>query len=248
VHLAASLLRDRHGVIDIELPVSGSLDDPDFKVWPAVWKAFGQLIAKAATAPFKLIGQAFGGGDDLSRLEFPAGLATLDASTRGKVGALGKALRERPELSFEIEGRADPTRDRDGLRRDLLERKLRTQKKLEVTGQGSSVASSNASWDDVPLAAAERPRLLQKTYEAETFSKPRNIVGLPKRLSAEQTEKLMLEHIVVRGEDLLGLAQRRAVVTRDALARVAPRGAARAFLVAPVMARGGGVELRLKKR
>ena len=51
VRLAVALLKDRRGVIDIDLPISGSLDDPHFKVWPAVLKVLGNLVVKAATAP-----------------------------------------------------------------------------------------------------------------------------------------------------------------------------------------------------
>jgi hypothetical protein len=48
VKLAVALLKDRHGVIDVDLPIAGSLDDPDFKVGRLIWKALGNLVVKAA--------------------------------------------------------------------------------------------------------------------------------------------------------------------------------------------------------
>ena len=56
--LAVALLRDRNGVIDIELPVAGSLDDPQFRVGPIIWKVFVNLLSKAVTAPFATAGQS----------------------------------------------------------------------------------------------------------------------------------------------------------------------------------------------
>ncbi|HSS39183.1 MAG TPA: DUF748 domain-containing protein, partial [Polyangia bacterium] len=156
VRLAVALLKDRRGVIDIDLPISGSLDDPHFKVWPAVLKVLGNLVVKAATAPFSVIAAAFGGGDQLSRVDFAAGGAALDADAQRKLRSLGKALEERPGLSLEIEGGADPNRDREGLRRFLVDRKLKAQKVAELVQQGAAVSSP----DQVQIDAAERPRLV----------------------------------------------------------------------------------------
>ena len=68
--LAVALLKDRNGVIDIDLPMTGSLDDPKFRLGPLIWKAFVGLLTKIATAPFALLGKLFGGGeeDELRRL------------------------------------------------------------------------------------------------------------------------------------------------------------------------------------
>lgn len=102
VRLAIALLKDRNGVIDIDLPVTGSLDDPKFRVGPLIWKAFVNLIVKAATAPFALLGSLFGGGDEVNQLLFVPGDATLDETARSRLAALRKGLIERPGLSLEI--------------------------------------------------------------------------------------------------------------------------------------------------
>ena len=77
-----ALLKDRAGVIDIDLPMTGSLDDPQFRMGPLIWKAFVGLISKAATAPFQLLGSLFGGGEEMNLIEFDAGGAALDATAR----------------------------------------------------------------------------------------------------------------------------------------------------------------------
>jgi uncharacterized protein involved in outer membrane biogenesis len=242
VRLAVALLKDRHGVIDVDLPIAGSLQDPQFKIWGAILKVLGNLVAKAATAPFSLIASAFGGGDQLSHLEFPAGLPALDGAAPEKIRTLGKVLHERPGLSFEIEGHADPARDREGLRRTLHERKLRAQLAVELAKSGTPVSKP----DELRLDPADRPRLVEKAYAAQTFDKPRNVLGLEKKLPTAEMEKLMLAHTEVADDDLRELAQQRAVATQAALVRAEPGASARLFLVPPRLEKAGGVELRLR--
>ncbi|HEY6051926.1 MAG TPA: DUF748 domain-containing protein, partial [Thermoanaerobaculia bacterium] len=79
VRLAVSLLKDRNGLIDLDLPIEGSLDDPKFRLGKVIWKVIGNLIGKAATAPFALIGKLFGGKEEeLSSLDFAGGRSSLD--------------------------------------------------------------------------------------------------------------------------------------------------------------------------
>ena len=75
VKFAIALLKDKNGDIDLDLPVSGSLDDPKFSVWKVVWKILGQLVVKAVTSPFKLFGAIFGGDNEevAPAIAFPYG-------------------------------------------------------------------------------------------------------------------------------------------------------------------------------
>ncbi|MFO1400193.1 MAG: DUF748 domain-containing protein [Steroidobacteraceae bacterium] len=102
VKLAVALLKDRNGVIDIDLPVSGSLDDPKFRIGPIVWKAVMGLMRRIVTAPFALLGSLFGGGADLQYVQFAAGSATLAPAEQDRLGKLVKALAERPQLRLDI--------------------------------------------------------------------------------------------------------------------------------------------------
>jgi hypothetical protein len=102
VKLAIALLKDKDGVIDLELPLQGSLDDPDFRIGKVVWKVLVNLLEKAVTSPFRLLGSLFGGGEEMEYVEFRAGDTTLDAAQRAKVAALVKALTARPGLSVDV--------------------------------------------------------------------------------------------------------------------------------------------------
>ncbi len=244
VKLAVALLKDRHGVIDIDLPISGSLDDPQFKLGRLILKTLGNLVVKAVTAPFSLIARAFGGGDEESYLEFGSGVARVNPKGLAKLKGIGKALQERPGLSFEIEGLADPQADKVGLRQDLYSRKLQAQKQrlLAESGQAAPAAET------LPIDGADRPQLIEAAYRKETFPKPRAANGDEKPLPPAEMEKLILANIRVESDELRQLALRRANAVKDVLATSAPDAAPRLFLVSPRTATPGNrVELRLKK-
>ena len=84
VRLAASLLKDRNGVIDLNLPVTGSLDDPQFRVGPIIWQAFVGLLTKIVTAPFALLGSLFGSGEELAYVDFSARVGGARGRSRGE--------------------------------------------------------------------------------------------------------------------------------------------------------------------
>jgi hypothetical protein len=102
IKLAVALLKDRQGVIDLQLPVSGSLDDPKFRLGPIIWKALLGLLTKIATAPFAAIGALFGGGDELAYVDFQAGSAELAANQLEQLNKLATALAERPQLRLDV--------------------------------------------------------------------------------------------------------------------------------------------------
>jgi hypothetical protein len=124
--LAVALLKDRNGVIDIDLPMSGSLDDPQFRMGPLIWKAFVGLITKAATAPFALLGSLFGGGEEMNLIEFDAGTSSLDAAANERLASISKALTERPALQLEVPTTYSPDLDSAAIAQRKLEGLLRS--------------------------------------------------------------------------------------------------------------------------
>lgn len=102
IRLATSLLKNRQGVIDLDLPVNGSLDDPTFRVWPIVWQILKNILVKAVTAPFDFIGSLFKGAEQARYVDFAAGSSELGESARTSLSALAKALGERPALRLDI--------------------------------------------------------------------------------------------------------------------------------------------------
>lgn len=229
VLLAVALLKNRNGEIDVNLPIAGSLDDPEFSMGGLIVKVIVNLFVKAVTSPFALIGSLFGGGEDLGWLEFASGRHAIDATGEGKLKTLAKALGDRPALEMEITGRIDAANDAEGLKHALLEQKVKAQKLADLVKQGVSAESL----DEITVQAGEYPALLKRAYQKEKFPKPRNMLWLAKDLPVPEMEKLMLSHTTVTTDDLRDLANRRAKAVRDWLLTKGGVSPERIFLLAP---------------
>ena len=213
VRLAVALLKNSDGVIDLNLPISGSLNDPQFSIGSIVVKVIVNVLSKAVTSPFALLGSIFGGGEEMSNIDFDAGRARLLPEAQKRLGQLAAALIDRPAVRLEIEGRVDPERDREGLKRASIDRKVRAAKREDLTKKGGGSGAA----DSVEVTVQEYPALLERVYRAEKFPKPRNMIGLVKSLPVEEMEKLMMANAVVDDDDLQALGDRRARAARDAL-------------------------------
>jgi hypothetical protein len=167
VKLAVAILKDREGKIKLDVPIEGSLDDPQFKLHKVIVGTIENILTKIATAPFAMLGSIFGGrGEELSFQEFAPGSAELQPSGKEKLDNLIKGLYERPALELEIEGSIEPGADRDGLRRVALDKKLRTLKwtSLSKTERAATPA------EKLELTSEERPRWLRRQY-ADSLAK-----------------------------------------------------------------------------
>ncbi len=229
VKLGVALLKDRKGEIHLDIPVTGSLDDPKFSLWRIILQVIGNLITKAVTSPFALLGAAFGGGEDMQYVEFDPGRAAIPDDGRKKIDILVTALSEKPSLRLQIAGYVSPEADREGLKQYLLLRKVKAQKLNEVTKKGSPAVPV----DDIVVAPEEYERYLTLAYRAEPFPKPRNLIGMVKSLPVAEMEKLMLTHIQAGDEELRDLASRRAHAVKDAILRSGTVDAERVFIVEP---------------
>jgi uncharacterized protein involved in outer membrane biogenesis len=125
VRLAISLLKDKDGKIDLEVPIEGTVDSPEFNYKSVFWQAFKTILGNVAAAPFRAIGRMFGADkEDLELVGFAAGESALPAPEQDKLTKLGPALAAKAELSLEIEGRFDPVADVDAIRRARLEQRI----------------------------------------------------------------------------------------------------------------------------
>jgi hypothetical protein len=235
VLFAVSLLKDRNGVIDVNLPISGSLDDPQFSVGGIVLRIIVNLIVKAVTAPFTLIANLAGAsGAELSWVGFEPGNPELDAAARKKLEAVAKALTDRPGLKLDVSGRADPAADREALRRLALLRAVKAQKLRETVGSGGDVAAI----DKVQVDPQEYPKYLEMAWRAAKFDKPRNAIGLVKSQPVAEMERMMLAHIETSDAELVALANERAQHVKDWLVDTGKVAGERMFIVSPKL--GGG--------
>ncbi|KVH65954.1 DUF748 domain-containing protein [Burkholderia cepacia] len=227
VKLAISLLKNTRGQIDVNLPVSGSLSNPEFSVGGLIWRAVLNLIAKAVTSPFSLLAHAFGsGGEDLGYVEFAPGSYRLDDAQQKKLDTVVKMLTEKPSIRLDLIGRVDPAKDTSGLGDAYVERLVRQQKLKDVIGQGESIDPMS-----VKVEPAEYSKYLTRAYKAADFKKPRNLIGLQKTLPDADMKKALAEHAPADDNALRALAQQRAQAVRQYLD--GKIDSSRVFVVAP---------------
>ena len=213
VKLAVALLADRNGVIDVDLPLTGSLNDPQFSVGALIFKALGNLIVKAVTAPFSLLTGGFGGGGagETSAIAFAPGSAVLSAAAKENLDKVAKALTERPALQLTVVGTAGLEQERDAAKRERLRQLLQAEKRRVAARAGADAA------EVAPLTDGEYPELLTAVYKRADITKPRNLIGLAKDLSSKEMEDLLLAGLTVNEETIRQLAVERGAVVRDYL-------------------------------
>ena len=196
VRLCLAVLRDRDGIIDLELPVSGSLDDPDLHYGKLVWKAVLNVLTKVATSPFSLLAKLGGHPDhDLSYVSFAPGSALPDPVAVEKAQALARAMAERPELGLEAEGSADPAADAGALKQEALAQLL-----LDLRNAGAAEPAE-------ALPPEERGPWLAAAFR-KAFPPAPGAPEAPPPPPAEMEQQL-LGTLNVTGDDLAQLADLR---------------------------------------
>jgi Domain of Unknown Function (DUF748) len=232
IKLAVALLKDRNGVIDLDIPVTGTLDDPSFSLAPIIWKVFVSIIEKAVTAPFALLGRLFGGGPDLQFIDFRPGMADLDAVAAGKVQAMVKALNERPQLKIEVPIAWVDELDRPALVEARFLAQIREAQSNKAGGKKA------AAPDFAQLDPAAQLEILTQLYAKNVGGQPKfpeAVTGIKTKpeLAAAQADFLSQElhrHIAITDGDLTALGQQRATAVQRALLTDTQIDSARVFL------------------
>ena len=253
VKLAVSLLKDRNGVIAIDLPVQGSLDDPTFRLGPVIWKIVLNLLEKAVTAPFALLGSLFGAGPDLQFIDFQPGDAALGDAAAGKITTVAKAMVERPQLKLEVPIAVLPDIDRPALVAAKYRASLQDLGR-EAAGRKSNEATAGTDFQQLP--AKTQLRLLTGFYRKEFGGAPQfpepvaGSQGGADAVTAARIEYLtstLRARVVISDAELQALAERRATVLQKALLASGGVDPARVFLVVNGKAKtqDGAVRLEL---
>ncbi len=215
VKLAVALLADRNGVIDINLPISGSLNDPQFSLGPIIFKVIVNLVVKAITAPFSLLASAFGGGgDELSVVEFAPGSAVLLPQAREGLDKVARALSDRPSLKMTVVGTASLEAEREAYKRERLQVLLLSEKRRSLLASSAPVSQASAA---LAVEDADIPVLLKEVYKRADIVKPRNLVGVALEVPPADMEALLLANIPVTEDAMRELAVQRGVAVKDYL-------------------------------
>jgi hypothetical protein len=227
VRLAVGLLKDRSGLIDIDMPVRGDLREPDFKYGRVLLNALVNVITKVVTSPFAALGGLVGGsGEDLQYIEFPAGAETLDAAGAKKVDSIAKALQQRPALRVEIIGTADRTRDRDALALQKISAEV--QRRFTKNGTKNLHGAPSPEREFEFLSDLYAEKLGKQPIKEEATPEGKVVQRV---LTADELRQQLLPAIPVEESELRSLAQARARAIREQLIAPDRLSEERVFLV-----------------
>jgi len=229
VNLVVALLKNSRGEIDINLPIKGSLNDPQFSIGGIIGRVILNLLVKAATSPFALLSSLFGGGEELSYVAFEPGRVALTPDAQKHLETLSKALRDRPGLKLELAGAVDPQAEAEGLKRATLDHLVKAQKATELARRGKS----SGGVTEITVSAEEYPKYLARVYKASDIKKPRNLIGLAKTLPVEQMETLLMASMTAGQSEMERLALDRGIAVQAWLVEKGGVEQARVFLLAP---------------
>ncbi len=224
VKLGLAVLQDRDGIIELDVPVEGNVDDPEFRLGKLIWHAVGNVFGKIVTAPFAALGALFGGGSErLDLVDFAVGTADVDVRGEKSLQNLAKALYSRPALQLEIQGTVDAAADGAVLRREALRRRAREEKWKAQQGRRGSASSL----DKVEVLEDEYVKFIEAEYR-RAFPKDAKPATPP---TTTEMEARLLTTVDLGPEALPALGRRRAEVARDRILQAAQVEPARLFLV-----------------
>jgi hypothetical protein len=259
VKFATVLLRDRNGVINLDIPVTGTLGDPKFRVGPIVWQIIKNLIVKAVTAPFALLGALFAGAEDAQHVDFAAGSAVLEPATAANLAALAKSMVEKPGLKIDVPIGALPELDGPAL--------------LEVAYQAALSDAMNATLPAPrkdggtrpafeSLSAKNRIEVLTALVKTQTGAKPEipeppkppegtsrdDAKAMEQAATIDYLEKLARSHVSVPESEYGRIAEARADAVQHALLDGSGLEPERVFVVrnGKPVAQDGKVRLELQ--
>ncbi len=211
LELAIALLKDSNGQIDIDMPVSGNMDNPDFSYGGVIWGAVGNMITGIVTAPFRFLGAILGiDGDALKSIDFDKGSSAIISTEHEKLSNLHKILSKRPSIKLTIQGGYDEVYDVQALQKKKLISLISEELKKVKTDKKATKTDTYG----IVLKKLYTTKFTLKQYEKEKKSMLINKKGEKIKLDevAFNTllEDALLKDIKISYEELILLANQRA--------------------------------------
>jgi hypothetical protein len=256
--LAVALLKDAEGRINIDLPVRGNVDDPEFKYGGVVMKALANLIVGIVASPFKLLANLVGAeSSELEYLQFVDGRSDLTGPELEKSVKLSEALKIRPELVLQFGGVVDPEADGVALRTASVETEIE-RRIATLTGEETDGAMYTGNRFEVieqmyreSEITADPNASLAEIRDEYTSSAATDASGAEEKFDAlayaEHLRRLLVDRQPLSDEDLSELAAARAANAREAIVAASPELGARIEVVeSTTVSRDAGEPVRMQ--
>jgi uncharacterized protein involved in outer membrane biogenesis len=143
IRLAVALLKDKDGRINLDVPIEGTVDSPEFAYRKVFWAAVRTILGNAVKAPFRALGRLFGRDeDDLELVEFDPGRSDLLPAEQATLGRIAEQIAQRRDLTISVEGRFDPVADTDALKRAKLEKLIESRRDTAAAAAAAAGGST----------------------------------------------------------------------------------------------------------
>lgn len=182
LEFAVALLKDSDGKIKIDVPITGSLNNPQFDMGAIIADALKNTLSKIISSPFRAIASLADSEEDMSTISFKAGNAILDKTQQEKLAVLAKILKERPVLILDIKGTAFQTQDWPAMREAALYDKLKKIRADEINKQ----ANIKTVAEYIKLSDSDYKRLLAELF-IEKFPQmaKKSLLGTPELIDSK---------------------------------------------------------------
>lgn len=243
LELAIALLKDSNGQIDIDLPVTGDMNNPKFSYGGVIWGAIGNMITGIVTAPFRFLGSMLGiDGDELKSIDFDKGSYLVISTEHEKLNNLQKILEKRPAIKLSITPGYDSMFDVAQLQNQEFDVTIKTElPKTKVDANSTKediygIALKNLYTKEFTQAKYMQLKntfttVVKNNDKNATKAKPKptlDVIGLNKKMQNELTL-----NIKISKEKLENLANKRADSLKSELVKTYKIDAKRIKVLAP---------------
>ena len=240
--LAIAILEDNDGIIDLDLPISGSLDDPKFSYGNIVWKAIKNVLTKIVTSPFRALGSLFGADSEkLEAISYEAGSAAIAPPEQEKLKTVSQALSKRLGLAIGIIPSYDNALDSRALQETILRNKVALEMGIKLAdGQRPG---------PIDLSNQKTQKAIDVLYDTLTkkslLKKLASKLEKPKEGHYEEALEKLTASIEVTEPNLQALAKSRGEAIQQALVS-AGIAADRVHIDAPIKTKTDGKTINTK--
>ncbi len=222
VDLALSLLKNNEGKIDMNLPISGDLTNPNFSLWALYQDALTHLLGKMIRSPLSLMpGDSEPLAMTVDTITFAPGSDELDETARVKLKAVAARLKASPGAHLDIRPVMAPGRDHHGLAQRALEAQLKVEQRMDLRRRGLKLGDQPMP----PITSDDADRLFT-IYFRNKYPTPNDFHGLDAQVASvlapevlRQARETVLSEWLIGEVELQRLALQRAEQIREILVR-----------------------------
>jgi hypothetical protein len=237
IRLAVALLKDKEGRINMDVPIEGAVDNPEFDYSAVFWSALRTIMGNAAKAPFRAMGRLFGRDEeDLELVDFDTGRSDLLPAEADKLARLAEQIGPRRELTLAIEGRFEAAGDRAALKQSKMERLIESRRESAAAAAAATGAATLETILETlfteqftaPGLAAERQRFTATSGPEPVFDAAAFYEALRARLlESQQVSDAELETLATARAQTIRQALTSAGVIESTRVSVTPPGTAK---------------------